>query len=136
MNEITFALPYVLIPGSAPVEDARALRILLDCLIELDLAYLSDHAALPLYRAGVVYGRTDKWYPIPALYARGFGDCKSLAAARIAELRHAGGVALPVFRWKKRPDGSMMFHILVQTPDGYEDPSKVLGMGRDENAYR
>jgi hypothetical protein len=27
------------------------------------------------------------------------------------------------------------YHILVQTVGGWEDPSRALGMGRNENAY-
>jgi len=82
----------------------------------------------------VRYGRTKLWEPIPALYARGYGDCKSVATARIAELRRQGIEAKPVFRWVERPGGIRDFHILVQKGDEFEDPSKILGMGKDENA--
>jgi len=133
---ITVSMPHVFHPGSTPVENARALRVMLECLIQLNLAFLKDHSALPLYKAGVVYGRTQVWDTIPSLYARGYGDCKSLSAALIAQYRHRGIAAQPVFRWTERPDGSGArdFHILVQTSRGWEDPSKVLGMGQNENA--
>jgi hypothetical protein len=65
---------------------------------------------------------------------RGYGDCKSLTAWRVAEYRKKGIVAGAVFRWANNSSGGLDFHILVQTEKGYEDPSKVLGMGRDENA--
>ena len=91
----------------------------------------------PLYHSGVRYDRTTVWDTTPALYARRYGDCKTLAAARIAELRRAGYFAEPTFRWvprnKKDVDGVRDFHILVQTDGGWEDPSKVLGMLENEN---
>ena len=116
------------------------LRILLDTLIFINLAYLENHAVPSLYDSGVVYGRTTLWEPIPALYARGYGDCKSLSAALIAEYRRKGIDCSPVFRWIRRPNdgyrkGETDYHILVQTARGFEDPSKVLGMGRNENAH-
>jgi hypothetical protein len=131
---ITFNMPHVFSSDSNPVENARALRASLDYLIALNLAYLEHNRAPSLYGAGVVYGRTTIWDTIPALYARGFGDCKSLSAALIAEYRRSGTTANPVFRMVKKPDGTTDFHILVQTARGFEDPSKVLGMGKNENA--
>ena len=135
--QITFALPHVFYPGSNPVENARTLRILLDALISIDETFLKHHTVPGLYQSGVVYGRTQIWDSIPALYSRGFGDCKSLTAALVAQYRAQGKTAQPVFRWAKRSDGSGAtdYHILVQTADGFEDPSKVLGMGANENAY-
>lgn len=133
---ITFDMPHVFeAAGSTPVQNARALKTLLDCLIELNTAYLVDHSVSPLYKAGVVYGRTQVWDTIPALYARGYGDCKSLTAALVAERRKVGMIANPVFRFRNNTSGGQDYHILVQTPRGFEDPSKVLGMGSDENAY-
>jgi len=131
--EITFDLGHVFRPGSSSTEDAEVLRALLDCLVRVDMAYLRNHPNTPaLYRAGVVYGRTEVWDPIPALYARRYGDCKSLSAARIAELAVRGVQAQPVFRWVQRSNGAKDFHILVQTYSGWEDPSKKLGMGANE----
>lgn len=132
--QITFNLPHVFNPSASPVDNAYALRALLDCLINLNLAHLRFHAAPGLYQSGVVYDRTNWWEPIPALYQRGFGDCKSLATALIAQYRRARISCDPVFRWISNADGSTDFHILVQTYSGFEDPSKVLGMGADENA--
>lgn len=129
---IAYELPHVFHPKARRVENARALRILLECLIALDREYLRHHAARPLYRSGVVYGRTRNWLTIPKLYDLGYGDCKSLTAALVAEYRDAGIPAKPVFRWvKNTKTGFRDFHILVQTDSGYEDPSKVLGMGKE-----
>jgi hypothetical protein len=133
--QITFNLPHVFSPASNPVENARVLRALLVCLIETNVAYLREHPETrSLYRSGVVYGRTTWWEPIPALYARGYGDCKSLAAALIAEYHMAGIPCSPVFRFVDFANGNKGYHILVQTGQGFEDPSKVLGMGKNENA--
>jgi hypothetical protein len=82
----------------------------------------------------VKYGRTKVWDSIPALYARGYGDCKSLTAAYIAEYRLGGVACEPVFRFVRNKDKSKDFHILVQEYSGFEDPSKRLGMGAAENA--
>ncbi len=158
--EITFNFPYVFVPGSSRVDNAYALRALLDCLVSLNLAYLRRHAAPALYASGVVYGRTTIWEPSAALYlpnkhsrkqsgiiwwdpigdsgGKKRGDCKSLSAALIAELRHQGKEAMPQFRFAPRTDGSgiLDFHILVRTGyNQYEDPSRKLGMGRDELKY-
>ncbi len=133
--DITFNVPHVFYPGSSHDENADALRILLDGLIRLNLAYLRHHSVPALYQSGVVYGRTEIWDTIPALYARKFGDCKSLTAALIAEYHVKGIEARPVFRFNPRRDGGLDYHILVQTGNQFEDPSKVLGMGRDENKH-
>ena len=132
---VCFDMPHVFAAESTPVNNAVALRSMLDLLIKLNTIYLQDHAALPLYKSGVVYGRTNVWDTIPALYERRYGDCKSLSAALIAEYRKQGILANPVFRFvPNRRTGVLEFHILVQTTGGFEDPSKVLGMGLQECA--
>jgi hypothetical protein len=131
----TFILPHVFHVNSSPTDNAFALRALLDCLIEINSAYLAHFKTKALYDSGVVYDRTQIWDTIPALYARRYGDCKSLSAALIAQYHQFGIEANPTFRFVKNSRGTSDFHILVQTPQGFEDPSKVLGMGRDENAY-
>lgn len=132
--QIVINLPHVFNPDSPSGENAAVLRALLDCLIDINLAYLRYHSVPGLYGSGVVYGRTKIWEPIPALYARGYGDCKSLTAALIAEYETQGIQAAPVFRWTINSHGIPDFHILVQTAKGFEDPSKRLGMGQDEFA--
>jgi len=127
------------------VRDARVLRVLLDALTNINRVYLetADHPVSPLYRAGVVYAPEpageEVWQPIPAMYELGVGDCEDLAAARVAELRHAGHYARAVFRWMPHANGSRGYHILVDRgpkwTDGhgshYEDPSRILGMGKN-----
>jgi hypothetical protein len=125
-------------PDTSPVENAYALRALLDCLVRLNESYLKYHPKTPaLYRSGVYYERVDEWLPIPALYQLGYGDCKSLAAALIAEYRAAKIPCEATFRWIVRPHAPELvrdFHILVEVENGWEDPSKVLGMGKNEVA--
>lgn len=132
--QIALNLPHVFTADASPVENAKCLRALMTCLVHINMSYLQHHSVLPLYRSGVVYGRTTLWEPIPAVIQRGYGDCKSLAAWLVAERRARYYCAKPVFRWIMRPDRGTDFHILVQTDAGFEDPSKVLGMGTHENA--
>lgn len=115
------------------------LEILLNSLVQINLVFLQrmkrqGYTVPSLYESGVVYARTQWWEPIPALYKRTFGDCKSLTAAIVAEYTMKKIKARPVFRWNPKPR-STDYHILVQTSKGFEDPSKVLGMGKDENAW-
>lgn len=125
-------------PGCSPVDNAQVLSALMNCLTQLNVQYraeciFSGESVPSLYRSGVYYDRTTAWDSIPALYARGYGDCKSLTAALVAERIRQGQEAKPVFRWVTNPSGDRDYHILVQTPMGFEDPSKVLGMGKNEN---
>lgn len=134
---ICLDLPHVFFPGSDSEDNAYALKALLDCLININRAFLRSHSGTvkSLYRSGVVYGRTEIWDSIPALYKRGYGDCKSLTAALVAEYQEQGTICKPVFRWKPRSNGVKDFHILVQIGNVFEDPSKRLGMGQDENRW-
>jgi hypothetical protein len=138
--QIPFNLSNVFSPDSSSQDDAYVLRALLEVLLVANRTYLRTHAVPNLYRSGVRYGRTDDWLSIPELYRRQFGDCKSLACVRIVELRRAGIEAEPDFRWVQRKnDGGKDFHILVKKVDPiqgfmYEDPSRILGMGKDEVA--
>lgn len=130
---ITFNIVDAFNGQSNDVTDAYVLRALLNCMVEANKAHLILNPQTPmLYQSGVKYARTKLWEPIPALYSRGMGDCKSLATARIAELQLRGIQCEPVFRFYSRPDGNKDFHILVRTPKGWEDPSKKLGMGTNE----
>ena len=137
-NVIPFEMFHWFEPDTSLVENAHALRALLDCLIDLNASYLKYHPNTPkLYQSGVRYERVNEWLPIPALYNLGVGDCKSLACALIAEYRKAGIPCEPAFRWvvrKGEPKVVRDFHILVEVETGWEDPSKVLGMGADEVA--
>lgn len=144
--QIAFNLPHVFNERSSDVENAFALRALLDCLVALNrgvYATLGRRGIRKLYDSGVTYSRTTLWEPIPALYRRGYGDCKSLSAALVAEYQEKGIECRPDFRFARNPQtGDLMFHILVNVPkaNGYdrtrwEDPSRKLGMGANELAY-
>lgn len=141
-TRVTFDMPHVFHSESIPEDNASALQSLLHCLCGIDTVFcqlrgLTSQGGMvpPLYTSGVYYDRTQIWDTTPALYKRGFGDCKSLSAALIGEYACQGIACNPVFRWAVTPDGTTNYHILVQTPLGFEDPSKVLGMGQNENAY-
>jgi hypothetical protein len=125
---IGFNLDHVFNPYAAEVDNAYVLKTMLDALTRINLVYICRYHPAPLYESGVVYGRTVIWDPIPALYKKGFGDCKSLSCALIAEYISQGKPAKPVFRFMNRPDGGKDFHILVSTAQGFEDPSAKLGM--------
>lgn len=124
----------VFYPGAPDEDNAIALQALLEALISVNRVYLRRfRGRVPkLYDAGVVYRRTQVWDSVPDLIARRYGDCKSLTAMRVAELREDGENAKPVFRFARNPyTGAKDFHILVQRGNGqYEDPSARLGMGR------
>ena len=118
---ICITASHLFIPGSPPVENAETLNVWLEALIGTNRVFLSHHPRTPkLYDAGVIYARTDDWESIPDLYRESyhgtdrpecrvpkrygrFGDCKSLACARIAELRAAGKQAKPNFRFDIKP---------------------------------
>lgn len=133
----TFDLPNVFVRNAEARYNSIALNALLEALTNINEIYLANHPNTPfLYNSGVRYGRTQLWEPIPALYERQSGDCKSLSAALIAEYRRARTNAKPVFRFKPRPnEKGIDYHILVLSERGWEDPSRALGMGQDENAW-
>lgn len=107
---------------------------MLRALISADSTYLAKHPETPpLYQSGVVYQRDqpgkEKWKTIPGVLRRGSGDCKDFASWRVAELLRRGDRARVVLRKRQRPDGSWLYHIVVQRGDGsLEDPSRILGM--------
>lgn len=127
---------HVFYPGSDPVEDASVLKAHLDNRVAVNLAYLQRRKGkVPkLYDSGVVYGRTTKWHSIPGILKLGYADCKSLAPWRIAEMIYYGVCKdpIPVFRYDYRPNGGGLkdFHVLIDTPQGHECPSRQLGMGQ------
>lgn len=119
-------------PRMSKVANAKALGALLGCLVELDAICWERNPYLPgLYESGVFYElmpTQSAWETTPTLYARGKGDCKSLAASRIAELARQGLTCKPVFRFNTNSWGTM-FHILILRSDGvWECPSRQLGM--------
>lgn len=141
MSNICFDMSHVFNPRASDVENAYALKGLLDCMVYTNLGYLKFHKTPRLRNSGVRYSRTQVWYPIPKLYQRGAGDCKSLATALVAEYRLQGINCWPVFRFKRSGD-NIMFHIVVCIPGRnglrqtlHEDPSRELGMNRNELSY-
>jgi hypothetical protein len=143
---VCFNLMHVFNGRPSDIDNSFVLRSLLDCLTQINQAFLERHRVPLLYQSGVFYKRTKVWEAIPALYRRGYGDCKSLACALAAEYLSKGIEAQAVFRWIKNgrgPEGGGRdYHILVYVPkkNGYEnklfeDPSKKLGMGQDETRY-
>jgi hypothetical protein len=140
--QITFDLPHVFCPGSSPVVNSHVLRALLDTLISVNMNFLRINPRFPrIYSPdfnGLHYVNTEVWDCIPALYQRGYGDCKSLSSALIAERRVLDRKqAEPVFRFVHRPDGGIDYHILVWNGGNkWEDPSVALGMpSSDANYY-
>lgn len=113
----------------------RSLEILLEALTKIDQLWLQRYPNLPsIYQSNVRYmeeppGQED-WQDIPTFLRMGIGDCEDAACWRAAELNVKHGIpARPVFLEQKRPDGGMLYHIVVKWPNGQiEDPSKILGM--------
>jgi hypothetical protein len=115
--------------------DAResVLRLLLEALIAADMAYLRGHPSTPrLHESGVRFFQdepgAEQWKDIPETLSRGVGDCKDLAAWRIAELRVSGehGAAARVDFYAVG-GGRELQHVTVRRASGQvEDPSREL----------
>jgi hypothetical protein len=105
---------------------------LLQALLAIDCAWLSEHPAPPLYDSGIVYraeARGSKYRDICAVLIAGAGDCEDLACWRAAELIVRDGVdAYPVPYVAESRRDRLLLHVVVQTPWGIEDPSELLGM--------
>lgn len=137
---IEFDLDHVFFPGSDAVMDLQTARELVECLVRVNMIYLTraktlGHLIPRLYASGVRYQRVDAWAPIPTLYRARFGDCKNLTAAVIAERRFYDHVdAQAAFRWSENADHTVDYHILVQEGADFDDPSLKLGMNATEVA--
>jgi transglutaminase superfamily protein len=127
---IPFDVAGVFYPGSSDEDDALALQALMEALVTIDRVYLRRFPQSPrLEQSGVRYARTNEWQSVPDLLHRGYGDCKSLTAMHVAELRNAGMKAKPVFRLAINPQtGRKEFHILTQAGAAFIDMSRRLGM--------
>lgn len=90
------------------------------------LQELGGHAPR-LYESGVRYRKPGKlqWHTIADLYDLLEGDCKDLAAARVAELRFFDAeLARPLVYLTRRKH---RYHAVVERADGtIEDPSAIL----------
>lgn len=120
----------------------KQILLLVEALVNINRAYLHRNPRTPLlYSSGVKYiGQegAEEWYDIGEMLLRGGGDCKILAAARIAELREKGGFGWqqvrPFLKWRRNAEKSFyLYHVQVEhvSPDGIvqiEDPSVKLGM--------
>ncbi len=125
---VVFRIERAFNPRASNQTNATALETLLTCLTTLNTIWLKRHPHIELYQTPVYYERTLVWDTIPALYRRGNGDCKSLTACLVAELRKRKIWCRPVFRHQSQVNATM-FHILVMMKDGsWKDPSKALGM--------
>lgn len=140
MRQVCFHFDLFARPDSRHASE-RILRLLLEGLTQSNELWLREHPLTPsIYAGWLVYrpeppGRED-WDGFRQLLRQRWGDCEDLVGARVAELRVREHVrAFPDFVWREvvRPDGRKqdVYHILVRYPDGrYEDPSRILGMGR------
>lgn len=142
---LCYDIGFAFFQGSSVEIDSEVLRLSMDYLIDLDRVWRRSNPKAPtLYKSGVIYDRTAVWYTTPDVYVHGRADCKSLAAARIAELREAGTPCSPAFRHALVRDPRTghefkEYHILVQLEGPRkgvlgrktliaEDPSDILGM--------
>lgn len=133
--------------------NARSWLILLESLVEINVAILEDEPDFPaLYGSGVRYRREveERWVDCAGVLRDLVEDCDSLSAWRAAELRVRGWRALlpgqPGYREAKRlrlqsidaqvflrrPKNDSLYHALVVYRVGRElyedDPSARLGM--------
>jgi uncharacterized membrane protein len=119
---------FLRVPPSFRIETVQHLVMALQ---SANTGYLTINRAPPLYSSGVRYradnGRIERqWWDIEAVLARGYGDCKALAAWRAAELTVQGYQAHAIVI----PDDPKFqkFHVIVRYNGATEDPSERLGM--------
>lgn len=137
---IEFDLDHLYFPGSDAVMDLQSARELVQCLVRLNLIYLTRARDLGkriprLYDSGVRYGEVNTWEAIPTVYRKRLTDCKNLTPIVIAEkLFYEGVRTQPAFRWVENADGTVDYHILVQNGSEFQDPSLDLGMNQADAA--
>jgi len=131
-------------PGVDIEHGMVVLRVLLNALFEIDCDQWQRCPEYPgLFISGVRYQREPKgveeWQDVAETLRRGHGDCEDLACMYASELVVRHGIdARPDFTMReiRNPstgDLSKMFHIFVRLPGGERvDPSKILGMGRND----
>jgi hypothetical protein len=112
----------------------RVIDALLRVLVLADVEWLRRHPEAPhLYESGIRYvqepAARELFADIPTVLARGFGDCDDLATWRAAELRVRFRQPADVFTTLEIDSGgNPLYHVLVRSPLGVEDPSSMLGM--------
>lgn len=105
---------------------ASVVVALVEALATANSAFLHAHPDTPsLYRSGVRFDETASWLDVPALLARGGGDCKSLVAWRIAEARLAGKTAKVHVLLKEEDPLRIRMHLQVEVAGRIEDPSRT-----------
>ena len=118
--------------GIGRPQSQKALLWLLESMINIARIELKENRLPPLYKAGVIYVReetTEIWKDPITVYRDKEGDCEDLAIWRVAELRNNGKKARAYIRYRIHPQtGGYIYHVMVQRPNGLEDPSKILGM--------
>jgi hypothetical protein len=126
-----------------PIARNKSLQIMLWALVSWDVYLLQLYRKAgkplpPIYTADVRYIREpegqEEWLDVMAVLKAKGGDCEDLAAWRCAELRVDGVPARPAWRHRivENVDTKKQFslyHIVVWTPSGIDDPSARLGMG-------
>ncbi len=113
---------------STAEQKALVIGTLVEALGKVNTAFLILNPGLsPLYESGVTYDASAEWLDIPALMLMRKGDCKSLVAWRIAEMRQQGFTPKVhvVVTTVAEVD---TFHVQVNAGDVLEDPSRRLGM--------
>lgn len=112
-----------------PERVAGCLAAFVEALTRLDIAYLELHPETPrLYLSNVRYAEVPRWQDVPSLLQSGRGDCKSIVAWRLAEMRGSDPNASihVVHRIIGQEDH---LHVLIRrSDDRLEDPSVKLGM--------
>lgn len=118
---------------SERAESHKILKMLLGCLVKINLLHLSFRKYPLLYKSGVRYIRKNhidfqEFEDLPTALELGGSDCGPLTAWRVAELRNNGILAKP--NLLLQTDGNFyQYHVRVKYQDGtIEDPSKRLGM--------
>jgi len=100
-------------------------------LTELDALCLRRHPEWPgTYDGQVKYeeepiGQED-WVDIPTQDNLGTADCEDLACRRAAELNVRHNIpAYPTFVWRRKPNGSYLYHIITARPDMVQDQGSL-----------
>jgi hypothetical protein len=116
----------------------RCLMWMLECLVNCNREYLRLYPNTPdLKNAGVQYTRergTEDWSGIKVGLRTKKMDCEDLSSWRVAELREKyNEFARPYVKFRN-VHGFWHYHIMLMRGDRkrIEDPSKELGMNRDE----
>jgi hypothetical protein len=130
-------------------EQKKLVAAFIEVQIEINRRYLRANPRTKLiYNSGVrykqdpisctvlnpQYGKRERaceeFVDIPTMLERGFADCKSLTAWRIAELRESGDNAqIAIERISIPAQDVILYHITLQHANGNdEDPSVRLGM--------